>query len=845
MALALASPPAWAKPRPPLPPLPEARLGSWRFDDTLGSALPLPTILATQNVTFAESWSGYALNMAGPQTALYALRAQATDGRTLLPANKGTVRFYFAPDWSSAGLGSGPGGEARLLEAGNWSAQSVQSWWSLRVNAAGTSVRLLVRNGAQMVEHLQAPIQWTAGAWHQVALVWSAQGGTVLYLDGQRAAQGAAVTLAPLVALSGTPGFCLGSDAQGDHLAQGQFEELTTFAQPCADAELAAHYQFHAPLAALGPVTLEEEQEQRLIQSFQAMEFALEAEFSGLETPQMLGAGASNPCGLWLEIAPATSSSAVLVTLHNTVPGKPYKLMSKTDLAATSWAEEQTFTGTTGQDWTERTVSVVQRPVLFFQGVEVRDYVMGHNFKGVDEAEAGGTIAADTVGAVGPNHFVELVNGQIAVFEKTTGNRVESTTMLDFFSFTNPDDGISYPVGGEFGYMTDPRVLYDHQAQRWVACAIDINSNVVLMAVSNGSNPAGLSGNWTRYLVRIPRQGISHPDYVTLGLDLNGIYLTVLHHGPDLGHTVVAIKKPEIYNGTYVAWFNFMTLSYVNASTIQPAVNFDSAPVGGYAWFIAKGPPEHSPIYKGGAVRYRRLKWNGNTVAWQDQSWQNLPEPTTDYRNYFDYDDVNYFAPVASAPQAGSTVKINFGNVGSRLMMAMIRNGHLYTCQHVGLNGTDGIYDGGAAGTSVDRSGVQWLKLAIGSNGEGLTLANRGRIFDRAASNPFWYYFPSLAVNVAGDMALGFSGSSATHYIGAYYAWQPACGMSVGLPRLVHDGEIAYEKDRWGDYSYTSVDPADGLRLWSVQQYAKRQFFSGEGFLPNWSSWIFEIIPQP
>jgi hypothetical protein len=61
----------------------------------------------------------------------------------------------------------------------------------------------------------------------------------------------------------------------------------------------------------------------------------------------------------------------------------------------------------------------------------------------------------------------------------------------------------------------------------------------------------------------------------------------------------------------------------------------------------------------------------------------------------------------------------------------------LWTCQHVGLDGTDGVYDGGASGSSVDRSAVQWLRLHIAAGGASLSLALRHRIRDDASSNPY------------------------------------------------------------------------------------------------------------
>ena len=113
------------------------------------------------------------------------------------PRRGWNVAVLGAPLWSSAPESTGPGTNAQWVEVGAWSETSAQAWWSLGVNAEGTTVRFLAHSGDETLQILQAPLAWCGGEWHQVALAWSAQ-GTVLYLDGQWAAEGVGVTLAPL-----------------------------------------------------------------------------------------------------------------------------------------------------------------------------------------------------------------------------------------------------------------------------------------------------------------------------------------------------------------------------------------------------------------------------------------------------------------------------------------------------------------------------------------------------------------------------------------------------------------------------------------------------------------------
>ena len=62
-------------------------------------------------------------------------------------------------------------------------------------------------------------------------------------------------------------------------------------------------------------------------------------------------------------------------------------------------------------------------------------------------------------------------------------------------------------------------------------------------------------------------------------------------------------------------------------------------------------------------------------------------------------------------------------------------------------------------------------------------------------------------------------------------------------PILLKAGEGTYVKEdgsgrnAWGFYSNTSVDPADGLSFWTIQEYA------GTG--NHWGTWWDEVSPAP
>lgn len=278
---------------------------------------------------------------------------------------------------------------------------------------------------------------------------------------------------------------------------------------------------------------------------------------------------------------------------------------------------------------------------------------------------------------------------------------------------------------------------------------------------------------------------------------------------------------------------------------IQPAVNFDVSPLGGYAWLLAKAASEAGPPYQGGAIAGRWLHWEETGEPVLLNGWQIVADSA--YRDYFDLDKSEEGDPIRAPhpyPPNHEPRPLNLNRSGSRLTTTVIRDGYLWTSHHVGLDGTDGTYDGNATGQSVDRSGIQWVRLKLETSslpGDTLTYDAHGRIYDNANPSPFWYYFPSLAVNEVGDVVFGFSGSSETDYISAFYSWRKVDGTMPEMPIMLKAGEGVFWYSDCGDYSQACLDPTDGLSFWTVQEYASHDQYPFQ----RWATWIGKISIAP
>ncbi len=447
------------------------------------------------------------------------------------------------------------------------------------------------------------------------------------------------------------------------------------------------------------------------------------------------------------------------------------------------------------------------------------------NYTGLKQEEFG-SHPPDTMGAVGPSHFMVVLNGAVAAHAKYSGIRLSPTPtgLSEFFRVTVSDGPYAgtYPTFGAF----DPRVVYDHGSQRWVATALDSGSRHALLAISKSTDPVGNGGptwvedNWTKYLVPF---GPCRTDYDTLGLDSNGIYITVSSCDGIL--RIAALPKGPLIAGTAATvQSNFIIENSDNGQpTTHAALNFDPITIDDPVWFVTG---------LGTNLLYTRLKWvNGPNAAPQflDSPWITLPVSSSFY---------NLLLGGIAAPQLGGGVVL-LQHQSDRIMMSMTREiggtQFVWICRQIGVNRFGNNDDGQA-----DRSAVEWFKIQTTPT---VSIATSDRIYDGATTNPKFYYMPSLMVNKNGDMVMGFSGSSVNDYIGAYYTGRLNNGTSPIAPILYVPGKDWFWNLgglNWGDYSYTSLDP-DGLTIWTIQLYSETRYSSS---LPNaWGTAIGAVTP--
>src|SRR4029078_8118631 len=116
-------------------------------------------------------------------------------------------------------------------------------------------------------------------------------------------------------------------------------------------------------------------------------------------------------------------------------------------------------------------------------------------------------------------------------------------------------------------------------------------------------------------------------------------------------------------------------------------------------------------------------------------------------------------------------------------------------------------------------SGVRWFELRNVTNGP-------VTVFQESTYQPdsTWRWMGSAAMDRDGNIAIGYSASSATIFPQLRYAGRlatdPANVLGQGEATLFSGtGSQTGTNSRWGDYSALTVDPVDDCTFWFTSEY--------------------------
>ncbi|MDB6019925.1 MAG: hypothetical protein JWR19_4414 [Pedosphaera sp.] len=424
----------------------------------------------------------------------------------------------------------------------------------------------------------------------------------------------------------------------------------------------------------------------------------------------------------------------------------------------------------------------------------------GQNFTAATLFIDAGLVPPDSDGAIGPNHFVEFINGRFSVFDKNSGTRVQTMTDISFWNSA----GVSFPAGA---FTSDPRVIYDPLSARWFASQIDVMagneiSNRFLLAVSTNSDPTGA---WNGVAWPADPAG-SFADYPRLGVDVNGVYLTGNQFdaiGNFAGVLITSIPKsdlllptPTVTNRTSSGLMPESQRGFV----LQPAVNFNPANTPEFVLAVDSDGTDFLPH-----TNLRTFKITGADT------------PTATLSANTDIVVPDYSVPI-NPPQPNGMNTLDDGD---------LRIG-AYAFQVA-----DVVYAVHAVEVGP-RAALRWYRLRASDS----TLLESGTISDTNLD----LFYPSIAANTNGFVVIGFNGSSTNSFISSY----AVAGRTINSNTIFADkvllkaGADNYELapsgggNRWGDYSTTTVDAANPDHFWTIQEFPSS--------VNVWSTQVTEMI---
>jgi hypothetical protein len=377
----------------------------------------------------------------------------------------------------------------------------------------------------------------------------------------------------------------------------------------------------------------------------------------------------------------------------------------------------------------------------------------------------------DTCGAAGPNHFVEVVNRNFAVYNKSTGEELINILLGAFLPGSNGD----------------PRVLYDQYSDRWFIIVCDFNTKIFL-AVSKSDDP---TGEWFKcdFVVSQGADAGKWPDYPTLGVDEDGVYTAAYMIGGGNGMSIFALDKaPLIAEDPYLGdIYAFRTLPWEGA--IQPVHTFGTTD-GEY--FVSRGSAT--------SLRVRVLTGLSDAPVLTELGFATIPSHTSP----------------PDAPALGSTVPLD--TVGHRLMNAVYRDGYIWTAHCIGLGGKAASrwYKVKVSDVTLDDYGtiedsvLYYYFPTIMVNGNGDAIMG----FSGSCNNQYAaaYYTGRSSSDPPGEMA------------------DPVLLKEGEATYNLIDG---YGRNRWGDYSLCSLDPVKQT-LWTNQEYAHSHNETGVNRWGTW-----------
>jgi uncharacterized repeat protein (TIGR01451 family) len=454
---------------------------------------------------------------------------------------------------------------------------------------------------------------------------------------------------------------------------------------------------------------------------------------------------------------------------------------------------------------------------------ELKIHTTAGSFDGATLTDTG-AFPPDSMGTVGPAQLIVFVNGRIRSFTKAgVADGVLNADPGVFFA------SVMTPVGGSvvLNFTSDPQIRYDRFTARWYLSIIDVPctsascsataANRWMVAVSDAASNGIITGStvWTFFQFQAD-PGTNFCDYPSLGVDVKALYVgcnIFSSAGAFVGTNGYVVRKTSILGAGPLVVTLFANLAAgAGAGPESPrgVDNFDPAATEGY--FVG---PDNASF---STITFRRVSNPGSLT------------PTISA-------NIAVAVPTTTTPNRVAHLGNTAGNNGQldslddRFYQAMIRNGRLWAAHNFRVSPA-GVADT-TAGTA--RNASRWYELQSLTSTP--TLVQSGTVYDSAgtlaAARQYW--IPSVVVTGQGHAVLGMTmagspagatpayvGRLAGDALGTMTGPPTAAALTFGTTTASYNPPSdpgGASGRRWGDYSFTVVDPLDDMTVWTIQEY--------------------------
>jgi hypothetical protein len=475
----------------------------------------------------------------------------------------------------------------------------------------------------------------------------------------------------------------------------------------------------------------------------------------------------------------------------------------------------------------------------------------------------------DVTGAAGYTHYIQAVNKVIAIYQKD-GVLVELAPFTTFWTtaaaqFPAPPTTPCYTAANHHG---QPYVMYDHLTLRWVVvdvayANIDSGPYSLCIAVSKsnavppGPYPLGAGtyfnrNFWFFYEISTNEGNLHYyPDSVKMGLWPDGYYLAADMIDLESNGTVRNPRGAKVWavNRSDLVGGQISTFRYVAKFLPEQRDREHLLPSN----LLGSPPPSGTPAYFATIEATKlyiwefRVNWPGMTSQFGLPCGVGVPPPAICANYVLNTNTGNLDARVL-VPQPFTDELVDAH--GERLMSPL---------QYRIVDGIPSLWTTYTVQPAGDQTptGLRWHELQFAADGT----PNFTQTGTYRPEDVRYRWLPSLAVDRAGNMAIGFSESAPTPqtildpivYPSIYYAGRlrdnPVGQLPLGERDLFKglgsqfDTDFALGSDYdgfdgpWGRASHMSIDPLDDCVFWYTNMYYPASV-QGQAVNSNWNTRI-------